>query len=102
MLAPRFSFTTKASGPQEGFDHGKKDYNPDKCNMGLNETSGQVHIEIKGLAQPKSQGAKRICQEDLNALITPFVQDRISMERGLFDEELVPEELTQVPMGKII
>ena len=24
------------------------------------------------------------------------------MERGLFDEELVPEELTQVRLGKII
>jgi len=30
------------------------------------------------------------------------VQDKPSIERGLFDEELVPEELTQVRMGKII
>jgi hypothetical protein len=30
------------------------------------------------------------------------VQDKTTIERGLFDEELVPEELTQVRMGKII
>ena len=30
------------------------------------------------------------------------MQDKTAIERGLFDEELVPEELTQVRMGKII
>src|SRR6185437_14241789 len=30
------------------------------------------------------------------------VQDRTAIERGLFDEELVPEELTQIRLGKII
>ena len=30
------------------------------------------------------------------------MQDKTTLERGLFDEELVPEELTQVRMGKII
>jgi hypothetical protein len=30
------------------------------------------------------------------------VQDKSTIERGLFDEELVPEELTQVRMGKIV
>ena len=40
--------------------------------------------------------------QDLNEVIAAFVQDKTSIERGLFDEELVPEELTQVRMGKII
>ncbi|MGF1547961.1 MAG: DEAD/DEAH box helicase, partial [Thiotrichales bacterium] len=35
-------------------------------------------------------------------VIAAFVQDKPTIERGLFDEELVPEELTQVRMGKII
>ena len=35
-------------------------------------------------------------------MITAFVQDKPTIERGLFDEELVPEELTQVRMGKIV
>jgi hypothetical protein len=54
------------------------------------------------LAEPKSKEATRICQEDLNEVITAFVQDKTAIERGLFDEELVPEELTQVRMGKIV
>ena len=102
VLAPRFSFTPKASGPREGFDYGEAGYDPGRCNVGLDEGNGQFHIEIKGLAKPESPEAKRICQEDLNELITAFVQDKPSIERGLFDEEVVPEELTQVRMGKII
>lgn len=104
VLAPRFNFTPKSSksGPVEGFDYGEGGYDPAKENVGLNEASGQFQIEIKGLAEPKSKEAKRICQQDLNEVITAFVQDKTTIERGLFDEELVPEELTQVRMGKIV
>lgn len=104
VLAPRFEFKPKnpTSGPQEGFDYGEEGYDPGKCNVGVNEGTGKYHIEIKGLAEPKSEEAARICQEDLNEVITGFVQDKTTIERGLFDEELVPEELTQVRMGKII
>ena len=80
----------------------KSGYDPDGNNVGFNEVNGQFQIEIKGLAEPKSKDAQRICQEDLNEVITAFVQDKTSLERGLFDEELVPEELTQVRMGKIV
>ena len=38
----------------------------------------------------------------MNEVIATFVQDKTAIERGLFDPELVPEELTQVRMGKII
>nr|WP_019499653.1 hypothetical protein [Pseudanabaena sp. PCC 6802] len=38
----------------------------------------------------------------MTELVTAFVQDKPTIERGLFDEELVPEELTQVRMGKIV
>ncbi len=104
VLAPRFNFTPKSpkSGPVEGFDYGEGGYDPTKENVGFNEASGQFQIEIKGLAEPKSKEAERICQEDLNEVITAFVQDKTTIERGLFDEELVPEELTQVRMGKIV
>lgn len=104
VLAPRFNFTpkTQTSGPQEGFDYGEDGYKPEQCNVGFNEDSGQFQIEIKGLVEPKSKEAERICQEDLNEVITAFVQDKTTIERGLFDEEMVPEELTQVRMGKII
>jgi len=68
----------------------------------IDKQSGQFQIEIKGLAEPKSEFAHRICRDDLNEVITAFVQDKTTIERGLFDEELVPEELTQVRMGKIV
>lgn len=104
VLAPRFNFTPKNpnSGPVEGFDYGEGGYDPNKTNVGFNEQTGQFQIEINGLAEPRSKEAARICQEDLNEVIAAFVQDKAAIERGLFDEELVPEELTQIRMGKII
>lgn len=104
VLAPRFNFTPKNpnSGPIEGFDYGEGGYDPNRCNVGVNEEKGLFQIEIKGLAEPKSREANRICREDLNEVITAFVQDKTTLEQGLFNEELVPEELTQVRMGKII
>lgn len=106
VLAPRFEFRAKSKGSDNtatpGFDYGDGGYNPDQCNVGVNNQTGQVQIEIKGLAQPKSPEAARICREDLNEVIAAFVQDKPSIERGVFDEELVAEEITQVRMGKII
>lgn len=104
VLAPRFEFKPKNPGnaPAEGFDYGDAGYHPDKCNVGFNHDTGQFQIEIKGLTEPKSPEAARICREDLNEVIATFVQDKTTIERGLFDGELVPEELTQVRMGKII
>jgi hypothetical protein len=104
VLAPRFEFTpkTRTSGPQDGFDYGDGGYQPGRCNAGFNAETGQVHIEIKGLAQPTSPEATRVCREDLNEVIASFVQDKTTVERGMFDQELVPEELTQLRMGKIV
>jgi superfamily II DNA or RNA helicase len=104
VLAPRFEFKPKnpASGPVEGFNYGEDGYQADKCNVGFNEERGTFQIEIKGLTEPKSEEATRICQQDLNEVIAAFVQDKTAIERGLFDQELVPEELTQLRMGKII
>ena len=104
VLVPRFNFTPKvtSSEPIVGFDYGEGEYDPTKSNVGFSEESGQFQIEIKGLVEPKSKEAERICQEDINEVITAFVQDKQVKERGLFDEELVPEEITVVRMGKII
>lgn len=104
VLAPRFEFKPKNpdSGPTPGFDYGPDGYDPERCNVGVHETTGTYQVEIKGLAEPTSSEAARICKEDLNEVIASFIQDRTAIERGLFDEELVPEELTQVRMGKII
>jgi superfamily II DNA or RNA helicase len=104
VLAPKFNFTPKTtgSGPVDGFDYGEGGYDPKKQNVGFNQDTGQFQIEIKGLAEPQTKEAARICQEDLNEVIAAFVQDKTALERGLFDTEAVPEELTQVRMGKIV
>lgn len=102
VLAPRFNFTPKDHGPIEDFDYGEGGYQPGKTNIGFSESTGQLHFEIAGLVEPKSPEAARICREDLNEVITAFVQDKTAIERGMFDEEVVPEELTQVRMSKIV
>ena len=105
VLAPRFEFKPKNpnNAPTAGFDYGPDGYQPEKTNVGYNPSTGQIQLEIRGLAEPQSKEAERICREDLNELVTAFVQDKPALEKGLFNgEELVPEELTQVRMGKII
>jgi len=104
VLAPRFEFRPKnpASGPTPGLDYGEGGYDAGRCNIGIDHKTGLIQLEIKGLAEPKSPEATRICREDLTELITAFVQDKPAIERGLFDDEVVPEELTQVRMGKIV
>lgn len=102
VLAPRFTFTPKDRGPIDDFDYGPGGYQEGQTNVGFNEERGQFHFEINGLVEPKSEEALRICQEDLNEVITQFVQDKTALERGMFDEEVVPVELTQLRMGKIV
>lgn len=107
VLAPRFNFTPKDRGPIEGFDYGDGGYKEGQTNVGFDKDRGQFHFEIKGLVEPKSPEATRICTEDLNEVITAFVQDKSALERGLFDGthvggETLAEELTQLKMGKIV
>ncbi|CAB3802700.1 hypothetical protein LMG28614_05676 [Paraburkholderia ultramafica] len=103
VLAPRYEFTPKNTGPKEGFDYGEQGYQEDGHNVGVNKDTGQVHVEINGLITPQSGEATRICREDLNEVVTSFLQDRTVLERGLFDQEnTLPEELTQLRMGKIV
>ncbi|MEA5451812.1 DEAD/DEAH box helicase [Leptolyngbya sp. CCNP1308] len=104
VLAPRFEFRPKRPDNEAtpGFDYGEAGYDPDGGNVGVNPDTGQIQIEIGGLVEPKSPEAQRICREDLTELVAAFVQDKPTIERGLFDDELVPEELTQVRMGKIV
>lgn len=104
VLTPRFQFKPKNPDniPTPGIDYGEDGYDPNKCNVGLDDKTGLFQVEIKGLAEPKSREAIRICREDLNEVIASLVQDKSAIEQGLFNEELVPEELTQLRLGKII
>jgi hypothetical protein len=103
VLAPRYEFTPKNAGPKEGFDYGEDGYQVGRHNIGVNKETGQIHVEINGLTTPQSPEATRICKEDLNEVVTSFLQDKTVLERGLFDKEnTLPEELTQFHMGKIV
>jgi superfamily II DNA or RNA helicase len=103
VLAPRYEFTPKDAGPKDGFDYGPDGYQTGQTNVGVNEATGQYHVEINGLTTPESKEATRICQEDLNEVITTFLQDKTTLEQGLFDKEnVLPQELTQLRMGKIV
>ena len=107
VLAPRFDFVpkTKESGPQPGVDYGPNGYDPKRTNVGLSDgPQASFQIEIKGLIEPTTERAKQVCRDDLTDLIATFVQDKRTMERSLFTppEDLIPEEFTQVRMGKII
>lgn len=103
VLAPRYEFTPKDAGPKDGFDYGPDGYQTGHTNVGVNEATGQYHVEISGLTTPESKEATRICKEDLNEVITTFLQDKTTLEQGLFDKEnVLPQELTQLRMGKIV
>lgn len=104
VLAPRFEFRPKnpSGTPTPGYDYGEAGYQPGKDDVGFNPDSGYVQIEIAGLVEPKSLEAQRICKEDLNEVIAQFVQDKNNLEQGMFNPEVVAEELTQVRMGKIV
>jgi hypothetical protein len=103
VLAPRYEFTPKNMGPKDGFDYGDDGYKDGGRNVGVNKDTGQIHVEINGLTTPQTPEATRICKEDLNEVVTSFLQDKTTLERGLFDKEnTLPEELTQLRMGKIV
>lgn len=104
VLAPRFEFRPKnlSNAPTEGFDYGQGGYDPSKPNVGFNLDEGKIQIEISGLSEPRSNEAKRIIREDLNELIAAVVQDKETIEHGIFDTEMMPQEITQVQVGKIV
>jgi superfamily II DNA or RNA helicase len=104
VLAPRFEFRPKTpmSAPALNLDYGPEGYDSNRCNVGVNPTTGGVQIEIKGLIEPESDEATRICREDLNEVIASFVQDTRTVQDGLFNDELPPQETTQQRLGKII
>ncbi len=104
VLIPKFEFVPKSlsSVPRAGYDYGPEGFDPGKNNVGFNPDQGCLAIDIKGLKQPKTEDAERVCREDLNELVATFVQDKPTLERGLFDPETVPEELTVAAMGKIV
>ena len=110
VLAPRFEFVPKGGGPQAGIDYGPGGYDESRTNVGVREDPAGYEvcqIEVKGLVEPTTDEARKACRDDINDLVAEFVQDRETVERGMFDGDhaggdTIAEELTQVRMGKIV
>lgn len=104
VLAPKMNFRAKKPDNTEtpGYDYGKNGYDPNKNNVGYNPETGQLDIEIKGLQQPKSPQAQKICNDHLTEIVTELVQNEQVRKHGAFDENLIPEEITLIETTKII
>jgi len=102
VLAPRFNFTPKSNGPIDGYNYGPTGYKVGEANVGYDSQTGQIHMELGGLVEPKSPEAIRVCKEDINEVIAAIIQDRESLEQGVFNKEHPPEEITIQRAGKII
>ena len=103
VLAPRFEFKPKVKKPIDepaGGDHPSGGASPEQPVVQVEDDRVVVHIT--GLRSPKSDEAKAICRNDLSEIIADFLQDKRNIERGLFDNELMPAELTVLEMGRIV
>ena len=118
VLAPRFIFTPKhpdtPATPDATFDPDAplQPGATDLSSVTLNEDpsvfdarTGELTIQVKNfdkLARFASPQTERIYQDDLNEIIHDFVADKTTLEQGIFNPDVVPEDLTQIRMGKII
>ena len=115
VLAPRFEFKPKNPlpdpAPEETPQADRAPARPAPESAGepapglapeLAEETAPFTIDIKGLKTPATEEGKKICREDITELVAAFVQDKTIIERGMFDPETMPEELTQLGMGKIV
>ena len=108
VLIPNFKFTPKRpvgqDASQDGFDYGEDGYSVEEGakNIGFNEEQSEFHIEVAGLAEPTTDEGKRVCEEDIKELVATVLQDRPTLEQGLFNEEAIPEETTIVRTMNIV
>lgn len=120
VLAPKFEFKPKVQ-TKDSDKVGEKSTSTGGAASGINSTGDEcdqidtsetdspikvrndtIEVEIKGLREPKSQEAKTICKNDVSEIIADFLQDKKNVERGLFDDSLMPPELTVVSLGRIV
>lgn len=105
VLAPRFEFKPKPKkSPGEERSDGREQYGGDKSETTpiVEVKDDRVVVHISGLRAPKSEEAKTICRNDISEIIADFLQDKHNAERGMFDENMMPAELTVLEMGRIV
>lgn len=107
VLIPNFKFTSKRSvdqaAPQDGFDYGEGGFDKNGTNIGVREgDQAAFHIEIAGLKEPTTDEGKRVCEEDIKELVAAVLQDKPTVEQGLFNLDAIPEETTVVRTMNIV
>ncbi len=105
VLAPRFEFKPKNpnNGPTPGLDYGAGGYDPGKGNIGVDPVTGCIQMEIKGLAEPKSDGGRAHLPRGLERTGHGVRAGRADGRAAACStRRLVPQEVTQVRMGKIV
>ena len=102
VLVPKLTFAPAGNGAEEGFYYGEDGYKSGAQNVGHDSQSGEVRIEIKGLVQPESEEATKIINDDLTELKVAVIQNNEALAKALFDDDIPPEEITQVYIGKAI
>ena len=96
VMAPRFRFHTRPV-EKDGklVDDGADDVRVD-------ESTGEVHVRIKGLREPSTDAVRRIVEEDLNDLLAAVAQDPRIVSRALADDATAPEVVNQVLIPKVM
>ena len=107
VLIPNFKFTPKRpveqAAPQDGFDYGEGGFDNNGTNIGVREgDQAAFHIEIAGLKKPTTAEGKRVCEEDIKELVAAVLQDKPTVEQGLFNLDAIPEETTVVRTMNIV
>ncbi len=107
VLIPNFKFTPKRpvdqAAPQDGFDYGEGGFDKNGTNIGVREgDQAAFHIEIAGLKEPTTDEGRRVCEEDIKELVAAVLQDKPTVEQGLFNLDAIPEETTVVRTMNIV
>ena len=107
VLIPNFKFTPKRpvdqAEPEDGFDYGDSGFDKDGSNIGVRVgDQAAFHIEIAGLKEPTTDEGKRVCGEDIKELVAAVLQDKPTVEQGLFNLDAIPEETTVVRTMNIV
>ena len=100
VLAPKFEFKPKVQ--TKNGNEVSDQIDSSETDSPVKVRNDTIEVEIKGLREPKSPEAKTICKNDLSEIIADFLQDKKNAERGLFDDSLMPPELTVVSLGRIV
>ena len=107
VLIPNFKFTPKRpvdqAKPEDGFNYGENGFDKNGTNIGVREgDQAAFHIEIAGLKEPTTDEGKRVCEEDIKELVAAVLQDKPTVEQGLFNLDAIPEETTVVRTMNIV